>query len=261
MVHSTPYISDFRSAPPFQPKMPTPPPPPINHTYTYSYTPHLTPYTLPLLTFLTSTTHNPNQTTHIVTGALIFSTQQSHTPRSPELNEGTALGTGALIFHPQSQNKSQPGTETQPPKILLLRRAPTDSFPGHWEAPGGSCDETDASILSGAAREVFEETGLRVSRFVELVGVDEWTVVRGGGVKRVVKFSFLVEVEAEEGKGKLDGAIRLDPAEHDAFVWATEEEVRQGVVVVYGMKMGVRFVGRQRENYLRGFEVVRSLSN
>ncbi|RAH40019.1 NUDIX hydrolase, partial [Aspergillus brunneoviolaceus CBS 621.78] len=126
---------------------------------------------------------------------------------------------------------------TQPPekqRILLLRRAPTDSYPGRWEAPGGSCDATDASVLAGAAREVYEETGLRVSRFRALVGVDAWEVVRGDGVRKVVKFTFLVEGEEVDGRvgveghgdgGGRAGGIRLEPTEHDAFVWATEEEV------------------------------------
>ncbi|OJJ97795.1 hypothetical protein ASPACDRAFT_1889729 [Aspergillus aculeatus ATCC 16872] len=246
-----------------------PPPPPSTNTFTHS--PTLELYTLPLPTFLTTPhyTHTHTHpltltpTTHIVTGALLFAANPSPPPTTT-----TTITT----------------TPNQPPeeqRILLLRRAPTDSYPGRWEAPGGSCDATDASILAGAAREVYEETGLRVSRFRALVGVDAWEVVRADGVRKVVKFTFLVDVDDTPPterlggdrvqRGELDGGvegdggggglggIRLEPAEHDAFVWATEEEVRAGVVWLRGERVGMEFVGRQAENYLRGFEVVRSL--
>ncbi|PYH84421.1 NUDIX-domain-containing protein [Aspergillus uvarum CBS 121591] len=232
------------------------PPPPTTNTFTHP--PALDPYTLPLPTFLTTPhthTHTLTPTTHIVTGALIFNPNPSTT-------------TTKLPNHPPEKQH-----------ILLLRRAPTDSYPGRWEAPGGSCDATDASILAGAAREVYEETGLRVVRFLALVGVDAWEVVRADGVRRVVKFTFLVDVDLglsmgvqgvqgmqEEVEREVEGVvksgglgIRLEPAEHDAFVWATEEEVRAGVVCLRGQRVGMEFVGRQRENYLRGFEAVRSL--
>ncbi|RAK71003.1 NUDIX hydrolase, partial [Aspergillus fijiensis CBS 313.89] len=197
-----------------------PPPPPSTKTFTHS--PTLDPYTLPLPTFLT-TPHHPHphtltRTTHIVTGALIFAPNRSPPPPPPS----TTTTTTTTILPTQPPEKQ---------RILLLRRAPTDSYPGRWEAPGGSCDATDGSVLAGAAREVYEETGLRVSRFRALVGVDAWEVVRADGVRKVVKFTFLVEVEPPSGHGDgggRGGGIRLEPAEHDAFVWATEEEVRAG---------------------------------
>ncbi|PYI24084.1 hypothetical protein BO99DRAFT_457933 [Aspergillus violaceofuscus CBS 115571] len=233
-----------------------PPPPPTN---TFTHPPTLDPYTLPLPTFLT-TTHHPRTHTHTLTPT-------------------THIVTGALIFNPNPSTTKAPNHPPEEHHILLLRRAPTDSYPGRWEAPGGSCDATDASILAGAAREVYEETGLRVVRFLALVGVDAWEVVRAGGVRKaVVKFTFLVEVDLSlsvgaqgvqgmqgmhgevEGEVKCGGlGIRLEPAEHDAFVWATEEAVRAGVVCLRGQRVGMEFVGRQRENYLRGFEVLRSL--
>ncbi|RAL17448.1 NUDIX hydrolase [Aspergillus homomorphus CBS 101889] len=210
-------------------------------TSNFSYAAHLYPYAHPLPTIIPTILPHLPPRTHIVAGGLIF---------------------------------QPPSTETQEPKILLLRRALTDSLPGIWEIPGGSCDPaTDASVLAGAAREIREETGLMVARFVELVAVDEWERVRVDGVRKVVKFTFLVEVEGptsisgDRGVGSAPGEvgsgdcwIRLDPAEHDAFVWATEEEVRRGFVPLGesdGEEAGVRlrFLETQRRNYLEGFRV------
>ena len=64
--------------------------------------------------------------------------------------------------------------------MLLLQRSLSDSYGGYWEAPAGGVDATiDGTILEATAREVREESGLNVSRFVDLVAVDEWTSGRG----------------------------------------------------------------------------------
>ncbi|KAI8948254.1 NUDIX hydrolase domain-like protein [Xylaria longipes] len=49
-------------------------------------------------------------------------------------------------------------------RLLLVQRAPTDSYPLRWEVPGGAIDAEDESILHGLARELWEETGLRARR-------------------------------------------------------------------------------------------------
>src|SRR5579871_3262528 len=46
--------------------------------------------------------------------------------------------------------------------LLVIQRAKTDTFPGYWEVPGGTCDVNDETIFHGLAREVYEEVGLRV---------------------------------------------------------------------------------------------------
>lgn len=48
-------------------------------------------------------------------------------------------------------------------KILLTRRSPSlRSFPSCWVLPGGSVDSGE-SLTRAASREVFEETGLRLT--------------------------------------------------------------------------------------------------
>ncbi|KFY95495.1 hypothetical protein V500_02751, partial [Pseudogymnoascus sp. VKM F-4518 (FW-2643)] len=68
---------------------------------------------------------------------------------------------GALIFR-----RSAP---SHPPQILLVKRASTDSYPNFWETPGGSVDASDKTLLDAVVREVWEETGLRVKKFVQQV--------------------------------------------------------------------------------------------
>ncbi|KAH7014453.1 NUDIX hydrolase domain-like protein, partial [Microdochium trichocladiopsis] len=108
-------------------------------------------------------------------------------------------------------------------RVLLVQRAPHDSMPLRWEVPGGGCDEEDPSILYSCARELFEETGLKA------VGVGP--LVRGGlggqffrsrSGKLVCKFQFVVAVDLDAGL-----RVKLDPNEHFAYIWATEEEVRR----------------------------------
>ncbi|KAL4886698.1 NUDIX hydrolase domain-like protein [Aspergillus karnatakaensis] len=229
---------------------------------TYTVAPHLTSYNLPFPTFRAS---NP-QYTHYVGGGLIFS-------RSPNLDENGAPDTVPTGDREKSNLR-----------ILLLQRALTDSYPGAWEGPGGSCEDSDATLLSGVAREVYEETGLNVSHFVDLVAKHEWTRVKPDEVIRAVKFTFLVEVhEARDAlvsvsgdSGSLDGdeglpaarvgdgsvtglarrweeMVRLDPAEHQAFEWVGEEEILgEG-----GEEGKFRSFAQQGKAILEGFRILK----
>ncbi len=55
------------------------------------------------------------------------------------------------------------------PTILLTRRHPGISFPGHWVFPGGRCDDDDPSPVATALRETREEIGLDPTQ-VEVLG-------------------------------------------------------------------------------------------
>lgn len=55
------------------------------------------------------------------------------------------------------------------PTILLTKRHPGISFPGHWVFPGGRADAEDASPIETALREAEEEIGLPRER-VEVLG-------------------------------------------------------------------------------------------
>ncbi|KAE8164416.1 NUDIX hydrolase domain-like protein [Aspergillus tamarii] len=186
---------------------------------TFTIPPHLNEYNIPLSSFKAA---RP-QWTNFIVGGLVFSR-----------------------FSRDSQNKSN---EEGEPRVLLLQRALTDSLPGYWEGPGGGCEETDETILTAVAREVVEESGLHVSRIVDLVGVEEWTKEKNGTMVFAAKFSFLVEVHEAQGVfGDIAGPdrektveiegdavqrwedrVRLEPSEHSTFEWATEEQVKLGL--------------------------------
>lgn len=70
------------------------------------------------------------------------------------------------------QDKPTPVLVSAPaPRLLLVQRAATErAFPNLWEIPGGSTETFDRSILHSVAREVFEETGLHLTRIVRQVG-------------------------------------------------------------------------------------------
>ncbi|UKZ78956.1 hypothetical protein TrVFT333_006705 [Trichoderma virens FT-333] len=123
------------------------------------------------------------------------------------------VATSALIFDAQG-------------RVLLVQRAAHDSMPNLWETPGGAVDSGDGSILAGCAREVREEVGLVARRMRRLVtegeGRERWSVFTNrDGTRVFCSFAFEVEVEGEE--------VVLDAEEHQAFVWAGEEDVVRGL--------------------------------
>lgn len=139
-------------------------------------------------------------------------------PVIPTLALGPA--TTYLAAHPGTTNLlASAAVFDQEQRLLLVQRAPTDYFALKWELPGGSVDigGGDGSMIAGAVRELYEETEL-VARVVKRE-VMERTFEDGRWRQGV----FEVELEGEE---ELD--VRLDPKEHVAWLWVTEEEVREG---------------------------------
>ncbi|KAG6988968.1 hypothetical protein G7Y79_00066g094860 [Physcia stellaris] len=130
-------------------------------------------------------------------------------PLSPYLGSSqryTNLAVAACIF-----------TTRAPKRLLLVQRAASERG---WEVPGGSVDTSDPTILHGLAREVFEETGLKLTKFVRTVG--QGIEFNTGPEKRWIKLSFEIEIQGGASKNT---KITLDPTEHQAFKWATKEEV------------------------------------
>jgi 8-oxo-dGTP pyrophosphatase MutT (NUDIX family) len=141
-------------------------------------------------------------------------------------------------------------------------------MPNRWETPGGACDLEDVTILHGAARELWEETGLRAQRIVRSVGDGFFFKTRRG--LKIWKFSFEAEVETvagrEEPKANDQGSsistdkasvvdtpkVKLDPEEHQNFVWASEDDVLNGrsgdIELIFTHD-------NQRDVVLKGFEL------
>ncbi|WP_280224506.1 NUDIX hydrolase [Nocardia farcinica] len=92
-------------------------------------------------------------------------------------------------------------------RLLVVRRVPDDYYGGMYELPGGGV-ETGESFAECVARELFEETGLRLRSIERFLGAIDYAT---RSKPRVRKFSFLVEAEP--------GEVALAPGEHDAFAW------------------------------------------
>ncbi|KAH6839416.1 hypothetical protein B0I37DRAFT_332097 [Chaetomium sp. MPI-CAGE-AT-0009] len=121
----------------------------------------------------------------------------------------SSVATGALVF----------SKATAEDRVLLIQRAASDSMPLLWEVPGGACDWEDESVLHGLARELWEETGLRLRNVVRRVGKDDGFLTRAG--LAVAKVTFEVEVETpkpteSEGGSEKEAVpeVSLDPNEH-----------------------------------------------
>jgi 8-oxo-dGTP pyrophosphatase MutT (NUDIX family) len=83
-------------------------------------------------------------------------------------------------------------------------------------------DDTDETILHGAVRELKEETGLEATRIVRKVGEFSFgDRKRSDGSKpKWVKHIFEMDV-------KDLATVEVDPVEHQAYLFASEEEVME----------------------------------
>ncbi|KAI1615837.1 NUDIX hydrolase domain-like protein [Exophiala viscosa] len=134
------------------------------------------------------------------------------------------IATGAMVFDKSS-----------PQRILLVQRASTDSMPNLWEVPGGAVDPEDPTILHAVARELREEAGLTATNIGPQVGEVQIFVTRRG--LTICKFHFLIDAKTSPD-GTMD--VKLDPGEHQSYVWATEEQVKAGRVNDVQLKWTLR---------------------
>ncbi|EJW16292.1 8-oxo-dGTP diphosphatase [Paenibacillus alvei] len=96
-------------------------------------------------------------------------------------------------------------------RVLLMNRPDSKGFPGYL-APGGKI-EFPESLTEGAIREVYEETGLRVSGLI-YKGLDEYVVPLTNF--RYMVFNYL----ATSYEGKL-----LDNPPEGELIWVPTQEV------------------------------------
>ncbi|KAJ7060909.1 NUDIX hydrolase domain-like protein [Mycena amicta] len=132
------------------------------------------------------------------------------------------MGTVAVFFSALSESL----------RLLVVQRAPDDFLPLKWELPGGAVEpESDASVVAGALRELHEETGLTGRKVLRSLGIREFNT-GGKTTPECIWRMCIFEVAVDgDGDGVEEGeypAIKLDPAEHVAHLWVSEEEVRSG---------------------------------
>ena len=104
-------------------------------------------------------------------------------------------------------------------KVLILREAATytdGTNTGRYHLPGGRI-EPGEPFADGLAREVLEETGLRVTRG-KPVFVGEWFPVIRGRRNQIVAIFFACVARTDK--------VRLS-SEHDDYLWIDPETYRQ----------------------------------
>jgi 8-oxo-dGTP diphosphatase len=100
-------------------------------------------------------------------------------------------------------------------KVLLVRRASEDELGGIYEFPGGGVDDGE-TIIEGAARELYEETGLTADNVICRFRGFDYKTSRKPHVRQV---NMCVTV--------LPAVVKLNPSEHDNYVWVDRNEGRQ----------------------------------
>ncbi|KAF2219626.1 NUDIX hydrolase domain-like protein [Elsinoe ampelina] len=159
--------------------------------------------------------------------------------------------------------------------LLLLQRSGNDSLPGCWELPGGGVEDDDESIKTALYREIKEETGMTAAWIVQEIGEGErWEKTKDGKKYHFMCVTFIVEAEEVEllergldkevkGEGtrsdptngggtSSDGLVKLSDAEHQDFVWITEEELRNGKTDRVGE---LKFTRNMEKVMLEAFEL------
>ncbi|MGK2741496.1 NUDIX hydrolase [Tepidicaulis sp. LMO-SS28] len=131
--------------------------------------------------------------------------------------EGFTLCAGALVFNDKGQ-------------VFCQRRSMTRKlFPGCWDILGGHVDPGE-TLEECLRREVFEESGWRVTHIGALAYQHEWDEERPDGIIRVREFDFITGVEGdlerpklEEGKVDAYGWFDLSNAERLKENWSPGE--------------------------------------
>lgn len=99
-------------------------------------------------------------------------------------------------------------------KVLLVRRAPHDTFPGRWELPGGGLDSGERPEES-IEREVLEEVGLNVNASRPLSVI---THENHDGTSDIVRITYECRIIDSNEEVTLD-------ADHDAFQWVNQDKL------------------------------------
>ncbi len=107
-------------------------------------------------------------------------------------------------------------------RYLVTRRSQLNDWkPGEWDTPGGEVEFGELNPKEALAREVFEETGLkvRIGKLLHLYSSQSNPSRH--------QFQFVYECEY------VDGEVKLNPEEHDEFRWVRPDEMEKMPLIAY----------------------------
>jgi 8-oxo-dGTP diphosphatase len=102
-----------------------------------------------------------------------------------------------------------------PGKYLVLARMdpyPGETMPG-WDIPGGRIIPGEA-VEKALAREIKEETGLRLEKIHKVLTVQDILRVKG---RHIVRITFLA---------RCSGKVKINKREHVNYKWLTADEIK-----------------------------------
>ena len=121
-----------------------------------------------------------------------------------------------------------------------------ESCYGQWNFPAGHLDDGE-TVLEGAVREVFEETGCKVklTKMLPIISSKE---------REIVRITFLTEI--------LEENIHFDPTEILDAKWIEIEDIKTKYKdALRGPKMMLEMIRQVEENEAYPLEIVRELEN
>lgn len=114
----------------------------------------------------------------------------------------TAMVVSAAVFHND--------------RLLLVQRSVDESYANHWELPGGSAEPTDKTIQDVVARELCEETGLKLRGIVEqILPAETFNTGWGKQAKAWLKCSFIVDI-TDEAKAEAGEEVKEQESQEKA---------------------------------------------
>jgi len=107
-------------------------------------------------------------------------------------------------------------------RMLILRRSDREKvLPGYWDLPGGTVRLKEDS-MAGAIREVKEECDLKVDNLRLFAYVSNWDKIKQ---EKFVTLIFKTN--------KYNGALKLNPHDHQEFAWLSKAEIEKIRTVKY----------------------------
>jgi len=100
--------------------------------------------------------------------------------------------------------------------VLLIRRAPDDHWPLHWEFPRGKCDKgPNEPLVDCVKRETKEEAGIDIE---PITFIDKFDYIADRGTRKSTQYNYLCRMKNPKQKivlKKTPGGVQ----EHDEYRW------------------------------------------